>query len=336
MGVVAAAIAGAAITAGAGMYTNSQNRKANDKSQALSKMDYQQLLDLAAKTAVEMQGEYEALTAQRPDVTWEAYVRNKIKAIDDPYLREVYADKKDEDFSRLREFAKLSSSDNGDNLMAIADKLSGGEGKFSEILAKRDNLVMNTDAAGRFARTYELAAPIRTGATTTKYDSKGNLVEGQRSDKQAFSIANEVQTEVEREQKTDLRSLEQDRISAATSQTEKARGFMQFYDPTGYASDMDDNRFSTELAFQSADEERAWSMYKMFAGQASGLTPTTPTYADPNAGNQLIASGIKSGVDAVGSYYADKKTTEKAARASSAATAQLTGYGATKTNPYST
>ncbi len=294
------------------MYTNSQNKKANAASQAASQKDYQSRLNAAAQMASQFQGEYEALLEERPGVTWEDFVANKIKAIDDPMLREVYERRKGEDFDKMREFAKAASSDNIENLMSVADTLSGGEGKFAEILAKRDNLVMNTDAAGRFARTYELAAPVRGGATTTRYDSKGNLVEGQRSDKQAFSIANEVQTAVEQEQKSDLRSLEQDRLGAAASQTEKARAFMSFYDPTGFASGVDDNRMAAEMAFQNADESRLWGMYQMFAGQASGLTPTTPTYADPNAGNQLIASGVKSGVDAVGSYYANKPKTSTA------------------------
>jgi hypothetical protein len=321
MGVVAGLIV-AGGTAAAGAYQNKKNREANAQARGESMEDYQARLDQAADSARILEKEYNELIKSRPNVSWESFVRNKIKAIDDPELRRFYDEAKEEDFNRMREFAKIASSDNTDNLMEAADRLSGGDGAFAAAIKRRNDLVLNTDAAGRFARSYELAAPIRTGATTTKYDSQGNLVEGQRSDKQAFSIANEVQTAVEQEQKSDLASLERDRISAAASQVEKARGFLSFYDPTGFASNIDDTRMAAEMDYQSADEQRAFQMYSMFANAASGISPTTPTYADPNAGNELIAAGIKSGSDAIGSYYSNRQK-------------QPTAASTTASNPYS-
>ncbi len=313
MGVVAAAIAGAAVSASAGIYMNRKNEKANAAARAASMGDYQSRLDAAAKVAAQMQGEYEDLLGERPNLSWEEYVKSKIKAIDDPYLRQVYTEGKSEDFEKLRQFAKIASSDNTDNLMEAADKLSGGTGAFQKAIDERNRLVLDTDASSRFSRAYELAAPIRTGATTVKYDSQGNLIEGQRADKQAFSVANEVQTEVEREKLSNLRALEQDRISAAASQTEKARGFLQFYDPTSFAIDLDNNRMAAEMGFQMADEDRAFKMYQMFAGAAAGITPTQPTYANPNAGNELISGGINLATNALTSYYGGKQNQTTAA-----------------------
>jgi len=315
MGAAWASVAISAASAAYGAKQNSDAKKANSQMANESKEDYAARLRAAGVMAAEFEKQYNELTESRPGLSWESFVRDKIKAINDPFLRQFYTTAKQEDFDRLREFAKAATNDNVSNLEAVADRLSGG--KWKETIDKRNELVFNTNAAGRMARSYELAAPVRTAASTVRYDDKGQLIEGQRADKQAFQIATEVQTEIEREQKQDLRHLETDRLSAAQSQVEKARGFMEFFDATGYATAVEADRSKLVHDYQIADEDRAFEIYKMFAAGASDITPTQPTYQNPGAGNALITSGV-SGVTSGLSAYSDKQKADKTASSSAA------------------
>jgi hypothetical protein len=306
MGAIAA-WASLALAAGSTAYGVSQNKKeeeANAQMQGESKKDYAARLKMAGKIAGEMEKEYNKIVEQRPGLSWESFMRDKIKAISDPYLRQFYTNAKVQDWDMLRAFAKSATSDNVDSLMASADKLSGG--RWKEITDQRDKLVLETDAGARMARAYELAAPVRTGASTVRYDDQGRLIEGQRADKQAFSLAQEVVTATEQEQKADLRQLETDRLGAAQSQVQKADQFMQFFDPTGYATAAESDRSSLVHGYQNADEERQFELYKLFAQSAGGITPTQPQYTS-GAGNAAIAAGVKLGGDALSAYSSYKK-----------------------------
>ena len=309
MGALAIAAAGVAVSAGSAYAGYQQNEKANDANLAAqqgSKEDYEARLKSAAKTAKELNAQYNEVVKDRPNLSYESFVRDHLRAIDDPYVRQVYDTAKSADFERLREFGNRATLDNVDNLKKVADELSGGQ--FEQIVQKRNDLVLNTDAASRYARAYELAAPVRTGASTVRYDSQGRLIEGQRADKQAFSIANEVQTGIEQEQKSDLRQLETDRLQAAQSQVEKAKSFTSFYDPTGYAANQEAQRQSLINGYQALDESRAFDLYKMFAGAAAGITPTQPTYQNNTGGNALISSGVQGGMSALTDYYKYKQS----------------------------
>lgn len=306
MGALWAGVAVAAGSAVIGAKQNADAADANSDAQALSRKDYAARLQAAARIAKEMSAEYDSIVGERPDLSWESFVKDKMKALNDPFLREAYTNAKSEDFNKMREFAKQATADNVDNLQSVADKLSNG--KWKEIIDKRDNLVLNTDAASRLARTYELAAPLRTGASTVKYDNKGQLIEGQRADKQAFTVAQEVQTQIEQEQKSDLRMLENDRLNAAASQTAKANQFMQFFDATGYATAAEADRTNLVHGYQAVDEQRQFELYKLFAGAASGIAPVQPTYQNTGAGNELISAGVKLGAESLSNYYGSKKT----------------------------
>jgi hypothetical protein len=303
MGAAIAAFASIG-TAAYGAYQNKKAGDANEEAQALSRKDYAERLRAAGIAAKELNDQYNEIVKDRPNLSWESFVGDKIKAINDPYLRQFYTNAKKEDFDRMREFAQTATTDNIENLQSAADKLSNG--RWKEIITKRDDLVLNTDAASRMARTYELAAPVRTGASTVKYDSKGQLVEGQRADKQAFSVAQEVQTQIEQEQKQDLRQLENDRLNAATSQSAKASQFMQFFDATGYATAAESDRSNLVNSYQAIDEQRAFDIYKMFAGASAGIAPVQPTYQSEGAGNELISAGVK-----LGSQYLGNKLNTK-------------------------
>ncbi len=312
MGVVAAAWATAAVGAASAAYGASQNSKAakaNQNAYDQTRDDYASRLKLAAEGAAALNEQYNSIVGERPGLSWEEFVKDKIRAINDPFLREFYTKAKKEDYEQLREFAKMATTDNVENLQAAADKISNG--RWNEMIDKRNELVLNTDASSRYARAYELSAPIRTDASTVKYEG-GKLIEGQRADKQAFSIANEVQTQVEQEQKADLRALETDRLGAAERQAEKARGFMEFFDATGYATAAEADRTKLVHGYQQMDEERAFSLYEMFAGAAAGITPGDPNYQNAGPGNELISGGIKlatTGLSNYGNAQKQQKTT---------------------------
>lgn len=306
MGAIAAwaTVAIAAGSAYAGSQQNKKEAEQNARLEEEAKTDYAARLKLAGNTAKEMEREYNEIVKDRPNLSWESFIGDKIKAINDPYLRQFYSQAKAQDFEALRSFAKVASQDNVANLQKAADDLSGG--RWKEITDKRNELVMQTDAGARMARAYELAAPVRTGASTVRYDDQGRLIEGQRADKQAFSVAQEVQTATEQEQKADLRQLETDRLSAAQSQTQKADQFMQFFDPTGYATAAEADRTALVNNYQKTDEERQFEMYKLWAQASSGIQPVQPNYTT-GAGNELIAAGVKTGSDALSAYSSYKR-----------------------------
>jgi len=306
MAAIFAAIALAATSTAVGVSQNRKAEKQNELARQESQEGYEARLELAAEQAKVFSEQYDEAVKSRPNLDWNSFVKEKIAAIDDPYLRQVYTQAKDEDFARMQTFANRATDSNTKNLLQVADDLSGGPGKFAEITKKRNELVMNTDAAGRLARTYELAAPLRTGASSVKYDEQGNPIAGQRADAQVFNIAQEVQTGIEQEQKQDLRQLEVDRLGAAQSQVEKARSFMPFFDATGVALALDEDRFKTQNTFQLLDEQRAFDMYSAFAQGAAGITPQQPNYVPGGPGNELIKSGIQLGSNAASSYGAKK------------------------------
>lgn len=302
MAAIFAAIALSAASTAYGVSQNAKAEKKNELARQDSQEGYEARLELAAEQAKIFSEQYNEITKSRPNLDWNSFVKEKIAAIDDPYLRQVYTQAKEEDFARMQSFANKATDSNTKNLLQVADDLSGGPGKFREITKKRDELVMNTNAAGRLARTYELAAPLRTGASSVKYDESGNPIPGQRADAQVFNIAQEVNTAIEQEQKQDLRQLEVDRLGAAQSQVEKARAFMPFFDATGTALALDQERFKTQNMFQLLDEQRAFDMYSAFAQGAAGITPQQPNYVNPGPGNELIKSGVQLGANAISSY----------------------------------
>jgi len=304
MAAIWAGIAGSALGVGVGALQNNRASKANEAALANSQSGYEDRLAAAAEQAKVFSEQYNAAVETRPDLSWKEFVKSKIEAIDDPYLRQVYTQAKDEDYAKMQEFATKASKSNVGNLIHIADELSGGPGKFQELTKERDRLVMDTDAGSRLSRAYELAAPLRTGASTVKYDGEGNIIPGQRADAQVFNIAQEVQTATEQEKKQDLRQLEVDRIGAAQSQVEKARDFMPFFDATGLAIGIDDQRLKMQNAYQMLDEQRAFDMYSAFAQGAAGITPQQPAYTAANPGNDLIRSGIQLGTNAASALYA--------------------------------
>jgi len=307
-----AAWAGVAIAGGSAIYGASQNAEAEDTNQErfqISREDYAIRLKESAKIAASMENEYNALLDERPDLRWSEFVKDKIKAINDPALREFYTKAKEEDFDVLRQFAKAGSEDNLDNVVSLADELSGG--KWKDYMDKRNELVFETNAADRYARAQELAAPVRTGASTVKYDDQGRLIEGQRADKQAFDVATEVNTEIQQEQKQDLRAIQSDVLGAAERQTQRATDFMGFFDATGYATAAEADRSALVHGYQQTDEERMFDMYKMFAGSAAGIQPTNPAYVPAGPGNELISSGVSTASSALSNYgNAERKKKE--------------------------
>ena len=311
MGAIAA-WAGVAVAAGSAVYGASQNAEAEDTNNErfqISREDYATRLKESAKIAASMESEYNDLLDERPDLRWSEFVKDKIRAINDPALREFYTNAKEEDFDVLRQFAKGASGDNLDNVTELADELSGG--KWQDYMDKRNELVFETNAADRYARAQELAAPVRTGASTVKYDEQGRLIEGQRADKQAFDVATEVNTEIEREQKQDLRAIQSDVLGAAERQTQRATDFMGFFDATGYATAAEADRSSLVHSYQQTDEQRMFDMYKMFAASASGITPANPQYVPAGPGNELISSGVSTASSALSNYgNAERKKAE--------------------------
>lgn len=293
------AIVGLAGTA-VGVSQNASASKFNRMMYNQSREDYETRLQIAAEGAKTLGDQYNAVQGERPDLTWEGYVGELVKALKDPKLLEAYHNAKQEDFNVLRKLADTAGKDNTKQFQEIYDTLSHGRGQ--EIIDQRNKLVLEDDTAQRYARALELRAP-QIGAGTVKYDNFGKLIQGQRADKTVFDTAYETVVDTNRERKQDLRALEGDRTAAAQSQQEKAKSFMGFYDYTGYSTANFDNQRKQQLDFQMRDEERAFELYKLFAAGSAGLVPSQPSYVSQTGGNELISSGTKLIGSALASYY---------------------------------
>ena len=303
---IAAGIIVAGGTVAAGSMANNAAEDQNNAMRDASKSDYNQRIAAAQAGLKKINDEFNDILEKRPNTSWTSFIKKKMAAVNDPAVRDFYVNAKEEDFARLQEFANRASKGNVNNLLDAADEISGG--RWREFVGKRNDLIANTDAASRYQRAYELAAPVRGDASTVRYDDQGRLIEGQRADKQAFNIATEVQTGIEQEQKQDLRAAENDRLNAAASQVQKAGEFTAFFDPTGYANRLSEEQTALEQGWQAADEARSFDLYKMFAGAAAGITAVQPNYVNPNPGDALIAQGVKSGTDSLMTYYKDKNS----------------------------
>lgn len=309
VGIAAAAVIGAAATT----YGVSENKKAGKKNQQLqadSEEDFADRLKVAAKEAKRLEGQYNKIVKKRPNLKWDTYVKEQIRHIDDPMVRELYVNGKQEDFEALRKLASMASEDNVQNLMSAADEISGGQWKT--MVQKRNDLVLNTDAAQRFTRANELAAPIREDASTVRYDDKGQLIQGQRSDKQALQLAYETQVASDREQKDDIRTLQQDTLNAAASQQQKASEFTSFFDPSGFATANAQQYNAQKTNWQLLDEKAAMDMYDIFARGAQNMQPTQPNYGPANPGDAMIKAGVEMGTSALTDYYKSKNTPKPA------------------------
>ena len=100
MGAIAA-WAGVAVAAGSAAYGAKQNADAEDTNEErfqISREDYAKRIQESAKIAASMENEYNDLLDERPDLRWSEFVKDKIRAINDPALREFYTNAKEEDF----------------------------------------------------------------------------------------------------------------------------------------------------------------------------------------------------------------------------------------------
>ena len=288
-----------------GAYQTSQTNKGNQQAYGDSRADYEARIAAAQKGLAQVEDQYNKVREQRPDISWEGYVDSLVKSIDDPKLRAAYDSAKQKDFGVLRTLAKTASEDNSANFRIALNSASNG--KAAEIIDQRNDLTLNNDTKQRFARAMELRAP-EIGAGTVKYDEKGQLIEGQRADKQVFSTAYEVQDAVNKERLNNLAQLERDRSSVAASQQEKARSFMPFYDATGLSVNAFADNRKELIDFQKMDEMQAFDLYKTFAAAASGIQPSQPGYQSSAASQALTGQAVTAAGSALASYYKANQT----------------------------
>lgn len=293
-------IAVGVVSVAVGAYSSSQATKANKEGAQASRDDYNRRIAEAQKGFAIMEQNYNAAKAERPDLTWESYSAGLVKSLNDPVLTKAYADSKAEDFKRLEVLAKRATTDNAETFKQTFDFVSNGKG--AEIINQRNDLVLNDNVEARVKRAYELRAP-QIGAGTVRYDSKGNLIEGQRADKQVFSTAYEETVAANRERLANLSALERDRSSTAASQQQRASDFMSFYDATGLKATAFDKNRTENIDFAKLDQMQAFQLMNTFAQASLGITATQPQYQDPSKGYAIAAQGLT----AAAAGYANNK-----------------------------
>ena len=281
----------AVVSAGVGLYSANKADKANQSATNLSREDYESRIKAAQEGFAMMQEHYNAAKAERPNLTWEGYSAELVKALNDPKVTAAYAKSKASDFATLSQLAKSATEMNLDNFSKTFDDLNGGKGR--EILTARQDLALNDDTAARVTRAYELRAP-QIGAGTVRYDEKGKLIEGQRADKQVFTTAYETVVDTNRERLANLTALERDRSQTALSQQERAKDFMSFYDSTGFKATAFQEQRNQQLDFQKMDEMQAFQLMSTFASAASGITPVQPQLQDTSRYSAMIGQAATS------------------------------------------
>ena len=290
-------------TAAYGISSANKTNKANEQAQQASQADYEARLKAAQEGFAQMQEQYNQIRSERPDLTWQGYVGELITSLNDPNLTKAYAEAKQSDFQVLEALASKATSDNVENFQSAFDKASNGQGK--EIIDSRNDLVLNDDTQARVARAYELRAPQ---ISAVKYDENGDVVQGQRADKQVFQTAYETVVDTNRERLQNISQLERDRTATAISQQQRATDFMPFYDRTGFAATAFDKNRTERIDFQKLDEMQAFELMKTFASASMGITPTQPAYQGNSLAGSLVGSGITAAASGFASAYNGNKT----------------------------
>lgn len=301
--LIAAAAIGAAGTA-YGAYSASKTAKENQQLGNQAVADEQKRRQAAAKEATRLMDEYNNLRSERPGLTLQAFISERVQALNDPELNAAFRQFKQEDYDQAQHIADQAASGNIEQFESIVDKISAG--KADEFLNKRNEIALSTNEVDAFNRAMQLRSPA-IPAGTVKMDSQGRFVEGQRADKQVFQTAFETQEQQRALQFDRVNAiLEQDR-SAAERQQEKAKDFLSFTDYTGFANAIASEQRAQQLAVQLADEERQFQLIRDFSNAAFSNQTAQPQFQSTSGSDAITRAGIELVGSSLAQYGAKKK-----------------------------
>lgn len=305
---------GAANTAYGALQSNKTN-KANQSAQDQALGDETERRKAAAYEAKRLMKEFNKLREERPGATLQEFLRDQLAVSNDPQLNESFRRLRQEDFDKAQSVADQAQQGNLDQFNSLLEDISNG--KAEEFINNRNDIALSTNDVAAFDRAMQLRSPA-IPAGTVRMDSQGRFVEGQRADKQVFQTAFETSEQQRALQFDRLGTILDSDRAAAERQQEKARDFLQFSDYTGFATALAQEQSNRQLSYQTADENRQFSLIKQFTDSAFSNQTAQPTAQPTTGSDNLIASGVKLAGDSVAQYYGakEKKTGTAGAKTS--------------------
>ena len=295
MGLVTAAViglVGAGVGAASSAATNKSNRGLADQANA----DEKDRRAAAAKEADRLIEEYNELRGERPDVSIQAFLKDKIYALNNENARKAFEKATEKDFEKAQYLADEASKSNVSIYNTLLENVSGGAA--ADAIKKRNEIAFSTNELDAFNRAMQLRSPT-IPAGTVRLDSQGRFVEGQRSDKQTFQTAFEVGEQ--------QRALQFDRLSSllgtdrdvALRQQQKALEFLPATSYTNVALGTVGESRAAQQAYQLLDEANQFSLIQGFLGAAFKDQTATPAFQSTAGSDALTAKGLELAVNAI-------------------------------------
>lgn len=290
-----------------GAYSSNKAEKENQAAAGQSVED-----ELARREAVqasieELFGQYNALREERPGLTIEEYIGDRLKVLNNPELKSAFRSLTREDFQEAQYLADQATQGNVETFNKAVGVIS--DGYYQKALQGRNELAESTNSEEAYKRAMELASPMMPAGSFEEQTQDASQL--QRGNKFAFQTAYEVD-QGQRQLKWDrLNSIINDDRNLALRQQERAATFMPMTSFVNYATDLHLNQRKDQLAMQLSDESFMQSLIGGLMGQAYSNQAAAPSFRDTAVYDKMISEGIGSAVKGGSQIYADNQKSSK-------------------------
>jgi len=252
--------------------------------------------------------QYNKLREERPGMTIEEYVGDRLKVLNNPQLQEAFRSLTQKDFEQAQQLADMATEGNTENFKKALDSVSGG---FAQIAQQKRNDIANTDTSEEaYKRAFQLYAPYVPAGSVENQSNQDSAL--QRSNKGGFQVAYEVDQEQRQLQYTRLSDILQSDRNLALSQQERASTFMPATSFVNYATDLHVNQRRDQLAMQLADENFYQSIIGGLLQQGYTDQTKTPGFKDTSVYDKMIADGTAAAVKGAADIYARDQQNKQA------------------------
>lgn len=290
-----------------GAYQSNQTSKENEALANQSVEDEMARRENVQAAIEEMFGQYNALREERPGLTIEEYIGDRLKVLNNPELKAAFRNLTREDFAEAQYLADQATQGNVETFNKAVNAIS--DGYYQKAIKGRNDLAESTNSEEAYKRAMELASPMMPAGSFEEQTQDASQL--QRGNKFAFQTAYEVD-QGQRQLKWDrLNSIINDDRNLALRQQERASTFMPMTSFVNYATDLHLNQRKDQLAMQLSDESFMQSLIGGLMGQAYTNQTASPSFRDTSVYDKMIAEGIGSAVKSGSQIYADSNKNNK-------------------------
>jgi len=290
MTVAAIGLGVAAVGTAYGAYSASETASDNRALSEQAREDESKRRKKAQKEFAKAVEAYNKIREDRPGLTFKEFSKEQIQALNDPALLASFQQATQSSFDIAQLIADQATKSNLSNFQSAVEQLSGG--KYEELLAARNEAILNDNPQEALRRSIELQSPFLLPGGSVNVGPDGIPISGQRADALTFQLAYETQDAMQQRRLTNASNAIRDDRDAATRQQEKALSFLESSDFTGFASDLARDSLAQRIAYQNADETRQFGLATSFAQAAANDSTRQPNFQSNAADLALIQSSL--------------------------------------------